>query len=102
MSIINNKEICDICRLEIERKEGESSLTSFKDKKALHYHKVCHDNAETLVYGFIERFFWDLCWKLVAMWKASQRGSKIWFIILMIFNTLGILPIIYLLCTKEK
>ena len=45
---------------------------------------------------------WDLIWKLTAMWKASKRNSKIWFGVLMVFNTVGILPIIYHLCTKKK
>ena len=59
-------------------------------------------NYNTFIWTILAIVIWDLCWKLVAMWKASQRGSKIWFVVLMIFNTLGILPMIYLLCTKEK
>jgi len=45
---------------------------------------------------------WDLIWKLTAMWKASKRGSKGWFVVLMVFNTAGILPIIYHMFTKKK
>jgi hypothetical protein len=30
------------------------------------------------------------------MWKAAKNGSVAWFIALMIFNTVGILPILYL------
>lgn len=45
---------------------------------------------------------WDLIWKITAMWKASKRESKGWFVVLMIFNTVGILPMIYHLCTKKK
>jgi len=45
---------------------------------------------------------WDLIWKLTAMWKASKRGSKGWFVILMIFNTLGVLPILYHLFTQDN
>ncbi len=45
---------------------------------------------------------WDIIWKLTAMWKARGRNSKVRFVVLMVFNTAGILPIIYHLCTKKK
>ena len=44
---------------------------------------------------------WSLIWKGTAIWKACKRESKAWFWVLLIFNTLGILPIIYLLCTRK-
>ena len=44
---------------------------------------------------------WDLIWKLTAMWKASKRGSKVWFVLLMVINSLGILPILYHLFAKD-
>ena len=40
---------------------------------------------------------WALIWKGIALWKASQNGSKRWFISLLILNTIGILEIIYIL-----
>jgi len=43
---------------------------------------------------------WDLTWKLIAMWKSSRRDQLIWFILLGIINSAGILPIIYLLIYK--
>ncbi len=39
---------------------------------------------------------WELVWKLIAMWKAARNNSPIWFVVLAIFNTLGILPILYI------
>jgi len=39
---------------------------------------------------------WSLIWKGIALWKASQNKSKIWFIFLMGINTVGILEIIYI------
>lgn len=39
---------------------------------------------------------WDLFWKAKGMWKAAKHDSLGWFIALMIFNTAGILPILYL------
>jgi len=39
---------------------------------------------------------WSLVWKLLALWKSARKGSVIWFIVLAIFNTVGILPILYI------
>ena len=44
---------------------------------------------------------WDLVWKLKAMWKAARKNSSIWFVILLLFNTAGILPILYLYVFSE-
>ncbi|MFH1325317.1 MAG: DUF5652 family protein [archaeon] len=44
---------------------------------------------------------WDLVWKLLGMWKASKRNSVVWFVVLMIFNTVGILPILYIYIFSE-
>ena len=45
---------------------------------------------------------WDSVWKLIAMWKAARNNHLAWFICIFIFNTLGILPIIYILINKEN
>ena len=45
---------------------------------------------------FIIIFIWSLFWKGLALWHSARRESKIWFIILLIINTVGILEIIYL------
>jgi len=39
---------------------------------------------------------WELVWKLIAMWKAARNNSSIWFVVLAVLNTLGILPILYI------
>ena len=44
---------------------------------------------------------WSLAWKGLALWKAARRGSKAWFIVLLIVNTLGILEILYLYVFSE-
>jgi hypothetical protein len=41
-------------------------------------------------------FVWSLVWKLLAMWKAARKGSPVWFIVLSIINTVGILEILYI------
>ena len=45
---------------------------------------------------------WELVWKLLALWRSARKGQVAWFICLAIFNTVGILPIIYLLITRAK
>jgi hypothetical protein len=40
---------------------------------------------------------WELIWKVIAMWKAARNNQLGWFICIAIFNTIGILPIIYIL-----
>ncbi len=39
---------------------------------------------------------WTLTWKLLGLWRAARKGSMVWFIILAIFNTVGVLPILYI------
>jgi len=39
---------------------------------------------------------WTLPWKGVALWKAANKKSIWWFIALLIFNTLGVLEILYI------
>ena len=38
---------------------------------------------------------WVLVWKSLAMWKASRKNRKVWFVLLLALNTVGILEIIY-------
>jgi methionyl-tRNA synthetase len=39
---------------------------------------------------------WIIIWKALALWQSARRGQKIWFIALLVVNTLGLLEIIYL------
>ena len=39
---------------------------------------------------------WELFWKAASMWHAARKKDFVWFFILLIFNTLGILDLIYL------
>jgi hypothetical protein len=45
---------------------------------------------------------WDGVWKTIGMWKSARNNQLAWFVCIAIFNTVGILPIIYLLwCQKD-
>lgn len=40
---------------------------------------------------------WSLVWKGLALWKASAvKKNPIWFIVLLVVNTIGLLEILYL------
>jgi hypothetical protein len=45
---------------------------------------------------FIIIALWSLFWKGFALWKAAKLGDKVWFVALMILNTIGILEIFYI------
>jgi fumarate reductase subunit D len=45
---------------------------------------------------------WDGVWKIIAMWRAARNKELGWFICIAIFNTMGILPIIYVLTHKKE
>lgn len=44
---------------------------------------------------------WSMSWKLLALWKAARKNSLVWFVVLGIVNTLGILEIVYLFIISE-
>ena len=44
---------------------------------------------------------WSLVWKGLALWRAARKKSKGWFVILLIINSAGLLPILYLLFSKK-
>jgi len=39
---------------------------------------------------------WTLAWKGLALWKAARKNHTIWYIVLLILNTVGILEILYI------
>ncbi|MEK6823951.1 MAG: DUF5652 family protein [Nanoarchaeota archaeon] len=39
---------------------------------------------------------WIVVWKLLAMWKSARNNHIVWFIVLAVVNTVGILEILYI------
>jgi hypothetical protein len=39
---------------------------------------------------------WSALWKGFGLWRAARNGSKIWFVVLLLVNTVGILEILYI------
>jgi hypothetical protein len=53
--------------------------------------------------GFIATAgLWTLAWKGWALWLAARRNENIWFIALLLINTLGILEIIYIFAIAKR
>lgn len=45
---------------------------------------------------------WALIWKGIALWKCGRNNQLAWFIVILIFNTAGILPIVYLVFFQKR
>ena len=45
---------------------------------------------------------WDAIWKGIGMWKSARNNQKIWFVLIFILNTVGILPILYIAYFQKK
>jgi len=45
---------------------------------------------------------WEIPWKGIALWKAARNKDLIWFIILLVVNTLAILEILYIFFFSKK
>jgi H+/Cl- antiporter ClcA len=45
---------------------------------------------------------WTLVWKGISLWRSARHEQKGWFIALLIINSLGLLPIIYLAFFQKK
>lgn len=45
---------------------------------------------------------WSLIWKGLALWKSARLGNKVWFVVFLIVNTVGILEILYLYIFSKK
>lgn len=45
---------------------------------------------------------WTLPWKGWALWKAARLKEKVWFIVLLIVNTLGLLEILYIFVFSKR
>jgi hypothetical protein len=41
-------------------------------------------------------FAWTIIWKGFALWKAARRKQIVWFAVLLVVNTVGILEILYI------
>ena len=39
---------------------------------------------------------WSLFWKGIALWHAAKKGDRLWFVVLLLVNSLGALDAFYI------
>ncbi len=44
---------------------------------------------------------WSVIWKGLALWRAAKLNKPMWFGVILVVNTVGILEIIYLVVTRK-
>jgi hypothetical protein len=54
------------------------------------------------IWAMLAVALWVTPWKGVALWKAAGNKQLVWFICLLIINTLAILEIIYIFGFSKK
>lgn len=45
---------------------------------------------------------WEFVWKILAAWKAAKNNDRFSFVFLLIINSAGIIPILYLAYNKYR
>lgn len=45
---------------------------------------------------------WSLIWKGLALWRSARSGHQGWFVVFLLFHTLGLLEIIYIVFVNKK
>ena len=65
---------------------------------------ICPLFPNWLLFGLVipVLMIWEGVWKGIALWRAGRNAHLAWFICIFIFNTLGILPIIYIFGFSKK
>lgn len=44
---------------------------------------------------------WSLVWKGLALWKSARKNHLVWFVVMLVVNTIGILEILYIFVFSE-
>ncbi|MGL5830792.1 MAG: DUF5652 family protein [Candidatus Altimarinota bacterium] len=45
---------------------------------------------------------WSLFWKGKGLWRAARAGHQGWFVVFLLFHTLGLLEIIYIVFVNKN
>ena len=54
------------------------------------------------IHWLIIAVIWSMAWEGIALWRAGRNAHLVWFIVLFLVNTLGILEIIYIFAFSRK
>ena len=61
-----------------------------------------HELATPFIFLIVVVALWDVVWKGIALWKSARNSQLVWFVAIIIFNTAGILPILYIVFFQNK
>ena len=39
---------------------------------------------------------WELIWKAFGLWHSARKNDKFWFVVILLVNLAGLVPILYL------
>ena len=85
----------------------ERQLGFYLRKEAPRKVKFTMDN-NTTIYEFITSpwivilIVAELVMKGIALWKCGRNNQPIWYLVILIINSAGILPLMYLLAFQKK
>ncbi|MEK6895333.1 MAG: DUF5652 family protein [Nanoarchaeota archaeon] len=68
---------------------------------ATDYFQVLADQIGINLWLLVIIIIWSAIWKMAALWKSARKNQIIWFIILAVVNTVGILEILYIYVFSE-
>ncbi len=51
---------------------------------------------------FVLLALWSLVWKGIALWHSARNHQKVWFVVLLVVHTVGILDILYILFFRKN
>lgn len=68
----------------------------------MNYDSVILEYIAQYVWLFVLFMIWSLAWKGIALWKSARNKDKVWFIVLLLVNTLGILEIFYIFVFSKR
>ncbi len=66
------------------------------------YIQNLHETFGWLMPALIILMIWETVWKLIALWRAGRNNHLVWFVCIALINTVGVLPIVYILMHRNK
>jgi hypothetical protein len=53
-------------------------------------------------YVLIPLLAWSVAIKGLALWYSARASQKVWFVALLVINTIGVLEVIYIVIFRKK
>ncbi len=59
-------------------------------------------NSPWFIWAILLSALWSIPWTGVALWLSARDGRKLWFIALLLVNSLAFLEILYIFVFRKK